>query len=271
MFVEKRAPLLISHRVPGRDPPALAYPTLDVISLRVEARAGSRASSVIARGPAEVRREVELVFDSLAREVLPTPVEIELKVSGARRLGAMTTTALAAHSIIIALERFFEVGFTREERTSILAALLVERGSTHTEALALANAIELDKPVIYSAAEGLLELEGEPVALGGMRRVKLERLKGYPTYLLDYAAKLSARVVAALARLLPKLASGEELSDEDITMLRSSNSLWHVLHGARVPMVNRERVKLTIPSLPGEAVEVEIRRVDGETRSEAGR
>lgn len=251
-IVRKNIPILISHRIPQRNPPALAFPTRESHVVLVELRE-SRANRINIKGDVNetVTRCLKKLFNVLKSEVLPEPLSVTIRLEdSAYRLGVLATVT---HQIVLSLEGYYKEEFTREDRIEITARLIAEQGIELSEARALAYAIEHGKPALYSVSEGPVVLEGKPVDVRFLKKVRAKRLaKSPPGILLDYAAKLSSHVIVQLLGLLSGTSKERE---EEIYTLRASNSIWYILYGVKPS----SKPVLLLPSLPGELVEAEIK------------
>jgi|GEM_PF-6635893 len=254
-IARKQIPILISHRIPQRKPPVLAFPTRESRVVLVGLKE-SNASSITIEGNVSrtIAKRLKTLFETLKAEVLPGPLSLTLRVEdSAYRLGLL---AAITHQIVLSLESYYKEEFTCEDRKEITSQLIAVHGVDLNEARALAHAIEHSKPALYSMSEGAVVLEGEPIDVRFLKRIRVKaQAESPPGILLDYAAKLSSYVIVQLLEAFLQTSRERLVRGEGVYAMRASNSLWHILYGVKLP----SKPVLLLPSLPGELVGVEIK------------
>jgi len=248
---DKPALLLVCHRIPGRSPPALAYPARARCIVEAEVRASAKSSIFFAEPlPQRVKRLAKKAFKVLEEEVLPEPLEVRLSVFSEARyeLGLLL---VAIYGLARSLEAFYKESFEPQERSGVVSSLLERIGFSEVESRALSWSLEFEKPALCSATEGLVPVEGDPVAASFRgKSVSIGRAApcNAPDPLLDLAAKVSSHVVALALDAFSRCAASQGRLLSDIACVaKGINAVWHLIYGVVPP----RGWAMLLPSLPG--------------------
>ncbi len=245
LMVSRRIPLLVTTLIPGRNPPSLGIFTSSVC--RAIVRIGSSKGLVVENSiPGSSRRALEEVFGVLEREVLTETlgVQVRAEVEGGC-VSPLGIAAVLSLLVIEALEGYYEEEFSKDEKTGVLASLLVEAGLLPKPAAScLANTLVFGKPTLYSEAEGPIHVEAPPVNCVVEKELELGSPEETPSCLLDALAKLSSALVVEIATSLLR---GEKPPN---SVTKAFNSIWHILYDAPPQPGGR----IIVPDLYGKAL-----------------
>ncbi len=249
----RKLPLLLSHRIPDRAPPALSFPTkIEAMASVFTSRAAKNELSIIPKPPVYTDEYIKKVHTFLVENVLPEKLYIKISWNTAKKkCYGPGLTVFLIYALIKGLEKFYEEEFSTSDRTEIYSKILFEQGFPLTEAKSLIHYFETEKATLFSITEEKQEFMAEPINIEITRKsVIVPPSTAFPNILLDYLSKLSSVLVVELSSVF----SSKNINDTTGYYLRANNSIWNIIYN----YYPRDSNTLLLPGHPSEILEAHL-------------
>lgn len=249
----RKLPLLLSHRIPERAPPALSFPTkIEAMASVFTSRATKNKLSVTPKPPVYTEEYIKKVHTFLIENVMPEKLYIKISwnVTNEKYYGPGLTVFLV-YALIKSLEKFYEEEFSTLDRTEIYSKILFEQGFPLTEAKSLIQYFETEKASLFSITEERQEFMANPISIEITRKsIVVPPSTSFPNILLDYLSKLSSVLVVEFSNIF----SSKNINDTIGYYLRANNSIWNILYN----YYPTDYKILLLPGHPSEILEARL-------------